>query len=204
MAGVNVKGINVHWRKNRANSTASMPPPSMMPSTSTCPSAELHLHKLSIVTDEISADMAPPAASSIPSTSPPSALTSASRGKRKASTLGSDVEAPSGKRSRPPSMTAKAQQEGSAAMSLLTTAVEAMSKHLSAPPPVLVVPADFARAIEVISDAPYVSDEDKVDMTQLFVKEKDQATTFLYLKGDNLRATWVRRKVAEIRAMSID
>ena len=66
------------------------------------------------------------------------------------------------------------------------------------------VPADFARAIEVISDAPYVSDEDKVDMTQLFVKEKDQATTFLYLKGDNLRATWVRRKVTEICAMSID
>ena len=66
------------------------------------------------------------------------------------------------------------------------------------------VPADFARSIEVISDAPYVSDEDKVDMMQLFMKEKDQATTFLYLKGDNLRATWVRRKVAEICAMSID
>src|SRR5258708_5486861 len=119
---MNVKGINVHQRKKQTDSTASMPPPSMIPSTSTHPSAELHLHELSMATDEISANMAcppSPVASSIPttipSTSPPSALTSTSQGKRKASALSSDIDAPLGKHSCPPSATAKAQQEGSAA-----------------------------------------------------------------------------------------
>lgn len=49
-----------------------------------------------------------------------------------------------------------------------------------------------------------MSDNDKLDMTQLFVKDKDEATAFLYLKGDNLKATWVQRKLAAIRAMNID
>ncbi|KAG1855657.1 hypothetical protein DFJ58DRAFT_727469 [Suillus subalutaceus] len=221
-AGIKDKGIHIcrSQKKNRTGSTASttsMPPPSMIPSTSTHPPAELHLHELSIATNEISADMGrlpaststyPPATSSrIPSTSPPTALTSTSQGKRKASALGSDGDAPSGKHSCPPSATARAQLEGSAAMTSLVTAMEAVSKHLSVPP-VLAAPvapaSDFAHAIEVISDATYMSDDDKLDMTQLFVRDEDQATAFLYLKGDNLRANWVKRRLGETRAMHID
>ncbi|KAG1839812.1 hypothetical protein DFJ58DRAFT_733154 [Suillus subalutaceus] len=230
-AGIKDKGIHIRCRqkKNRTGSTASttsMPPPSMIPSTSTHPPAELHLCELSIATDEISADMGclpasststyPPTMSScIPSTSPPSALTTLSPidkstlsiNKCKASALGSDGNAPLGKRSRPPSATARAQLEGSAAMTSLVTAMEAVSKHLSVPP-VLAAPvapaSDFVCAIEVISDATYMSDDDKLDMTQLFVRDKDQATVFLYLKGDNLRANWVKRRLGETRAMHID
>ncbi|KAG1839200.1 hypothetical protein DFJ58DRAFT_733421 [Suillus subalutaceus] len=223
MAGMNATGIYVRQRqrKNHTSSAASatsMPPPLMIPSTSTRPPAELHFHELSIATKEISVDMGHLPASStstdplattshVPSTSPPSALTSTSQGKCKASALDSDVDALSGKRSHPPSATARAQLEGSAVITSLVTAMETMSKHLSVPP-VLAAPisptSDFACTIEIISDATYISDDDKLDMTQLFVRDKDQATAFLYLKGDNLRANWVKRRLGETRAMHID
>ncbi|KAG2126044.1 hypothetical protein DEU56DRAFT_759011 [Suillus clintonianus] len=220
-----------------------MPPPPIPSSSSAHPSAstsihssrtrssgELHLHELSMATDEISAGMVvpcmaclpttPTALSTVPSTSPPSALTSASphslhsvltsasRGKCKASVLGSDVDAPSGKRCRPPSATAKAQQEGTTAMTLLASAVASMSKSLAAPPVIAAPPvppvSDFACAIEVLSEAMYLLDDDKLDMTQLFMKDKDEATVFLYLKGDHLKANWVQRKLAGMRTTNID
>ncbi|KAG2128541.1 cytochrome b5-like heme/steroid binding domain-containing protein [Suillus clintonianus] len=90
-----------------------------------------------------------------------------------------------------------------AVMSSLAIAVETMSKNLSAPlvpPPV----SDFARAVEVISEATYMSDDDKLNMTQLFMNNKDEATAFLYLRGENLKANWVQRKLAAIRYMHIN
>ncbi|KAG2063673.1 hypothetical protein BDR04DRAFT_1163429 [Suillus decipiens] len=140
MANMQAKGIHIHQRKNHAGSVASatsMPPPSMMPSTSTRPPAELHLYELSIATNEIS-------------------------GKCKASALGSDINLPSGKHSWPSSATAKAQQEGSTVIALIASLVEVISKHLvePPPPPSLVTP-DFALAIGIISDATYLTEDDK-------------------------------------------
>ncbi|KAG2741716.1 hypothetical protein P692DRAFT_20851004 [Suillus brevipes Sb2] len=179
-----------------------MPPPPILASTRAHPSTELHLHELSMATNEISVDMAHwlPTSPIAPSTP------ALSTDKRKASALGSDVDAPSGKCSRPPSATAKAQQEGTAVMSSLATTVETMSKNMSAPPPPPPPPppSDFARAVELVSEATYLSTNDKLDMAQLFVKDKDEATAFLYLKGDDLKANWVQRKLAEICAMNID
>jgi hypothetical protein len=92
-------------------------------------------------------------------------------------------------------------------MSSLATSVVAMREQLSMLP-VLVAPAmptyDFACAIDVISDTTYMSDNDELDMTQLFMKDKDEAMAFLYLKGNNLKANCVRRKLAEICAMLVD
>ncbi|KAG2042890.1 hypothetical protein BDR03DRAFT_1005807 [Suillus americanus] len=118
--------------------------------------------------------MAPPV-SPLPSMSPPSALTSASWGKRKASALESDGNTPSSKRSRPPSVTAKVQPEGSAAISSLTTVMQEISKHLATPTPIPVAPvlpaappSDFACTVEVLSSATNISDEDKLEMMPLF------------------------------------
>ncbi|KAG2349302.1 hypothetical protein BDR05DRAFT_943317 [Suillus weaverae] len=110
--------------------------------------------------------MGPPASpiTCLPSTSPPSALTSASRGKHRASTLRSDVDAPLGKHSCLPFATAKVQQEGSAAISSLASVMQEMSAHFSH----------------------NISQQDKLKMMLLFLKNKDEAVTFFYM-NDELR-----------------
>ncbi|KAG1816023.1 uncharacterized protein BJ212DRAFT_1481092 [Suillus subaureus] len=158
--------------------------------------------------------MGPPAhVSHIPSTSPPSALTSASWGKRKASALKSDVDSPSpsSKCSCPPSVAAKAQQEGSTAISSLASTFQEMSKPLTmhipapmipAPPPA--PPSDFTCAVKVLTLATNISDGDKLEMMPLFLKNKDKVVVFLYMNA-NLRAAWVQKRLAEVHAnMNID
>ncbi|KAG2342751.1 hypothetical protein BDR05DRAFT_1000724 [Suillus weaverae] len=169
--------------------------------SSSVPSSHSITSTLSIAT------MGPPASpmTCLPSTGPPSALTSASQGKRKASTLGSDVDAPSGKRSCLPSATTKVQQEGSAAISSLASIMQEMSKHLSTPLPVPTTlpaapPSDFAHTVEVLTSATNISKQDKLEMMLLFLKNKDEAVAFLYM-NDELRVAWVEKRLGELCTM---
>ncbi|KAG2048268.1 hypothetical protein BDR06DRAFT_999763 [Suillus hirtellus] len=115
-----------------------------------------------------------------------------------------DYNIPLGARFRPAYATARPQQEN-AAIVALAGAVQEMSKHLVIPPPPPVAlalpaapPSDFARSLEVLSAATNISDEDKLEMMLLFLKNKDEAIVYLHM-NNRLRAPWVQRRLGEMR-----
>ncbi|KAG1792095.1 hypothetical protein EV424DRAFT_1455148 [Suillus variegatus] len=113
----------------------------------------------------------------------------------------SDYNIPLGARFGQAYATARPQQEN-AAIVALAGAVQEMSKHLVIPPPPPALPAappsDFARSLEVLSAATNISDEDKLEMMLLFLKNKDEAIVYLHM-NNRLRAPWVQRRLGEMR-----
>ncbi|KAG2359667.1 hypothetical protein BDR07DRAFT_1488023 [Suillus spraguei] len=197
------KGIHVHWvQRNKAASISSN-------------TGGINLCELSVATNEISAGMTSSSAplSHVPLTSPmgPPASPNAMGPPASPITHLASTSPPSAlttKRSRLPSVTAKAQQDGSAAMSSIATVMQEMNKHLSTPSPAPTTlpaapPSDFACAVEALTLSTNISKQDKLEMMPLFLKNKDEAIVFLYM-DDELRVAWVEMRLGELCAMNID
>ncbi|KIK35761.1 hypothetical protein CY34DRAFT_16830 [Suillus luteus UH-Slu-Lm8-n1] len=139
-----------------------------------------------------------------------SALTSASRGKHKHSALGAkSIGETSQKKRRTPSASVQAQQEGSAAMTMLAGIVGDLSKTLAqpidTPPPHLAHqqgPAPHVtQAIDIVRQTPNLTMDDILDMTNFFMKPENEvkAAGYITLADPNLRAGWVERRLMELR-----
>ncbi|KAG2034768.1 hypothetical protein BDR03DRAFT_984191 [Suillus americanus] len=180
-AGKAAKGVHVHrvWRKKTTSTSSG--------------TTGLDLRELSVAANEISANMATSSTNRVGMMGPPTSTVP----------LSHSIPPTSPTAMAPPASPLPSTSPPSA----LTSA--SWDKHLATPTPIPVAPvlpaappSDFACTVEVLSLATNISDEDKLEMMPLFLKDKDEAVAFLYM-STQLRAAWVQKRLAEVRAMII-
>jgi len=184
--------------------TTPIRPRAILPSPTASTSNAMDLLQLIAGTTDIGEaprQIAPaaPTSSHVSSTSN-SVLTSANRGKRKHSAL--DDEGSSRKRSRSPSLTTKAQQEGSAALTsiaqILLQFIDSFDSSSSAKPE-RPPPTPLGYAIAALSDTEGLELDDVMLLTDYLSSNPNEAIVFANLGVPLWRASWAQRKLAAMR-----
>ncbi|KAG1888611.1 hypothetical protein F4604DRAFT_1915625 [Suillus subluteus] len=197
-----------------ASSSSLMPPPSttpirtchILPSPSASTSNSMDLLILADAATAIAeagpqTSPAAPTSTFTPTTSD-SRLTSASRGKHKHSAL--DNTESSRKHSHPPSLAAKAQQEGSAALAsiaqVLLQVVDSFSSSSSTQQDERPPPMTLGCAITALCDTEGLQLDDVLVLTDFMTANPNEVVAFLALKeGPVWRTSWAQRKLAALR-----
>jgi hypothetical protein len=185
--------------------TTPIRPRAILPSPTASTSNAMDLLQLVAATTDIIGEAprqiapAAPTSSHVSSTSN-SVLTSANRGKRKHSAL--DDEGSSRKRSRSPPLIAKAQQEGSAALTsiaqILSQFIDSFDSSSSAKPE-RPPPTSLGYAIAALSDTEGLELDDVMLLTDYLSSNPNEAIVFANLGVPLWRASWAQRKLAAMR-----
>lgn len=218
------KGGFIYRPDNNKAPSAGSAPPSTMPSLSTSAPDALNLTQLTTAANEIDIIMRPVTPASAtpeppgPATTDPiemspdtpstflasstisSVITSVSRTKRKhtGSDLGSAVSGGSAaKRSRPPSAAAKAQQEGSDAITkfnnIFAGFVDKFNEVQASPNP------EYACAIKLLKEHRGLSVQERMDISTYLGSNPKDVT--LYVNSDaEVRALWLQQTLSMLNA----
>lgn len=194
-----------------SSSSSMLPPPTtplrtsaFVPSPSTSTSNAMDFSGLRAAADDIGAapqtSPAAPSSSYLSASASNSELTSASRGKRKYSAQGDGDQ--SKKRSRPPSVTALAQQEGSAALTQIAQSFPQLMTSLQTTPatqPERPPPSSLGCAIAALSEIEGLGLDDVMLLSEYFSANPNDAVVFAHLGPPLWKASWAQRKLASMR-----